>query len=69
MKIELVLGELIKNYRKENELSQAEMGKVLGIIQQAVGRLEAGKISTSIGNAEALLNKIGYRISFEKVER
>ena len=37
-----ILGEMIAKYRKENKMTQEELGKAVGVSTQAVSRWECG---------------------------
>lgn len=41
------ISNTIKNIRKKNKLSQNELGKILGISNQMVSKLENGKVNAS----------------------
>ena len=54
------------NYRKENNLKQSDLGKIIGTTQQAVSRLEKKLINPSIDFLDKALEKIGYEMEFKK---
>lgn len=54
------------NYRKENNLKQSDLAKMIGTTQQAVSRLEKKSINPSINFLEKALEKIGYEMEFKK---
>lgn len=62
-----VINEVVK-LRKENNLTQNEMSKIVGIPQSNISRFESGKIDPSLSFIQKIVNKLGYRIhvTFEK---
>ncbi len=62
-----VINEVVK-LRKENNLTQNEMSKIVGIPQSNISRFESGKIDPSLSFIQKIVNKLGYQIhvTFEK---
>ena len=48
------LGKRIKNLRLEQKVSQAQLGFEAGISREQLGRIETGKINTSVSNIFAI---------------
>ena len=49
----------LKKLRINNDLSQEEMGQILGVTKQQVGRIESGKSTLTNENYNILLNHFG----------
>mgnify|MGYP001245983179 CR=1 FL=1 len=60
-----VIEELI-NYRKNNNLTQAEFAKKTGLSQQEISRFEKGEIDSRLSFISKILNEINVNIIFEK---
>ena len=50
----MTLGELIKSKRRERDLSQAQLGELIGGNQMRVSRLENGSATLTVPEATAL---------------
>ena len=64
-------GELIRQARRRNGLSQQRLAWRLGTHQSAISRLEADKNSPSVETLELVLHAMGERLRFsaEPLER
>lgn len=62
------MKDFLINYRKENNLTQTDLAKKLGLTQQTISRLEKNKINPSLGFVKENLKKLGYKIKIEKTE-
>jgi transcriptional regulator with XRE-family HTH domain len=64
-------GTLIKEARRRNGLSQADLAFRAGTRQSAISRLESGEVSPSIETLESLLQVMGeeLELSTRTVER
>ena len=65
LKYELIRALI--EYRKREKVTQAEPARRIGIPQQAISRLETGKVTPRLDFVEKLLKAMGYRIKLEKV--
>lgn len=67
LKITLI-NEIVK-IRKNNNMTQAEMAKLVGIPQGNISRFERGKIEPSLDFLQKITSKLGYKInvSLEKI--
>ena len=65
----MVIGEKIKELRKEKGLSQAELGKAIGVSQKAVDYWERGINEPKASYIMALVQffKISYNEFFEDI--
>lgn len=61
-----MLAEFLKQYRKENNMTQKELAVILGIDQQGVSRIEKGGVNTGEINILKYLDKLGYEIIIKK---
>lgn len=57
------------DYRKKNNLTQADLAKKIGTTQQAVSRLEKKLINPSLKFLVNSLYEMGYEISFTKIKK
>ena len=55
-------GQLIKEARIRNKLTQAELGDMLGVTNKAVSRWEKGESFPDVGVLEALSNALNIKI-------
>lgn len=56
----------LKKLRINNDLSQEEMGQILGVTKQQVGRIESGKSVLTNENYNILLNHFGKTALIEE---
>lgn len=61
-----MLAEFIKQYRKENNLTQKQLAVILGIDQQGVSRIEKGGINVGEENLLRYIDKLGYELVVKK---
>lgn len=61
-----MLAEFIKQYRKENNLTQKQLAVILGIDQQGVSRIEKGGINVGEENLLKYIDKLGYELVVKK---
>lgn len=57
--------EVIKEIRKEFNLTQKELAEKFGTTQNRVSRMENGKCSLSIDKLNEYLDNYGYSITFK----
>jgi len=64
-----ILGEIIKQTRKERNLTQEQLGDLIGVKKSEISKLESNArnmtISTVIKIFHALKAKVNFRIEFE----
>ncbi len=61
------LGKLIKQKRKEKNLTQQKLAKEVGISRQVLSTIENGKLSNlSIRHLETILRLLGYDLCITK---
>ena len=64
-----ILGEKIKQIRKENNMTQEQLGKLIGVQKAQISKLEKGASSATISTIakvfRALKANIKLRIEFE----
>lgn len=61
-----LIGEMIKKARKERNLTQTELGELIGVQKAQISRLENGTSNVTIGTMlkvfEALKAKVNFRV-------
>ena len=71
LKLEL-LGEMIKTTRKERNLTQEQLGKIIGVQKAQISKLEKNTHNVTIGTVlkvfNALKAKVKFRVELEKRE-
>ncbi len=73
LKIDLI-GDMIKKARKQRDLTQAELGQLIGVQKSQISRLENGTSNVTIGTMlkvfEALNAKVNFNVELmnQKVE-
>ena len=71
LKLEL-LGEMIKTTRKERNLTQEQLGKIIGVQKAQISKLEKNTNNVTIGTVlrvfNALKAKVKFRVELEKKE-
>jgi DNA-binding XRE family transcriptional regulator len=64
-----ILGEKIKLFRKQQHLTQDELGKLIGVQKAQISKIEKGKSSATIATItkifKALKAKVTLHIEFE----
>jgi len=63
LKIE-ILAEEIKKLRKERNLTQEELGQLIGVQRAQISKLENGMSNITIGTVLKLLNALKAQINF-----
>lgn len=56
-------GSLLKNMRREKNISQKELSSLTGISESYISRIENQKISPTINTYLRLVHELGYVIS------
>jgi len=68
-----IMGDLIRTARKERNMTQAELGKLIGVQKAQISRLERHAknmtIDTILKVFKALQAKIKFRIEFDRDNR
>ena len=59
-----VLAEQIKQLRKDRNLTQEELGKLIGVQRSQISKLENGMSNITIGTVLKLLNALKAQINF-----
>jgi transcriptional regulator with XRE-family HTH domain len=57
------LGEVLRNWREEFGLAQADLGKVLGLSHQRIGDFEAGRSFIISKHWSQLARRFGYSVT------
>jgi len=63
-----ILREEIKRLRKENNLTQEQLGKLIGVQRAHISKLENNASNITIGTLMKVLNALNAQINF-KIER
>jgi transcriptional regulator with XRE-family HTH domain len=63
----VIPGELIRDVRRRQGLSQQRLARRVGTKQSAISRLEAGKNSPSVETLELLLHAMGEQLELSSV--
>jgi HTH-type transcriptional regulator / antitoxin HipB len=65
-----ILGEKLKQIRKDQKLTQAQLGKMIGVQKAQISKLESGNnsatISTVIKVFHAMKAKVKFKIEIEE---
>jgi DNA-binding XRE family transcriptional regulator len=59
-----ILGKMIKTARKERDLTQEELGKLVGVQKSQISKLESGKNSASIDSILKVFKALKAEINF-----
>lgn len=62
-------NDLIREARKRQRMTQAQLAKLAGTTQSAIARLESGRTSPSFDDIIRLLRLMGMDLDFMLVER
>lgn len=62
----IVFSMLIRAYRIENEMTQTELAKNLGVSQQQITKMEKPNKNRKLETVSNLLEKFGYEIEIKK---
>lgn len=57
-----ILGDIVKNARKEKGLSQEALGKLVGLGKSGISKIESGKTQISVDDASILLEAMGAKL-------
>ena len=68
LRIELIREE-IKKLRKENNLTQAQLGKLIGVQRAHISKLENNSQNVTIGTLMKVFNALNAQINFSIVKR
>ena len=60
------LAGIIKQYRKDNNITNKELAKKCGITTSIMSRLESGYQNVTVETVCKVLNNIGYTVNFIK---
>jgi len=52
----------IRDYRKRQKLSQAELAEMVGTSQTAIGRLETGNGNPTLDSITKIVNALGFEL-------
>ncbi len=63
-----ILREEIKKLRKENQLTQEELGKLIGVQRSHISKLENNATNITIGTLLKVLNALNAQVNF-KIEK
>jgi len=59
-----LINKLIK-FRKENDLTQKDFAKMVGLKQQAISRFEKGEIDPRLSFIKKIINGMNLKVIFE----
>jgi len=59
-----LLGELIKQTRKERQLTQSELGEMIGVQKSQISRIERNAKNVTIATILKVFNALKAKISF-----
>lgn len=68
LRIELIREE-IKKLRKENNLTQEQLGKMIGVQRAHISKLENNSQNVTIGTLMKVFNALNAQINFSIVKR
>ena len=63
-----ILAEQIKELRKERNLTQEELGKLIGVQRAQISKLENGMSNVTIGTVLKVFNALKAQINFSIVK-
>ena len=63
LKVE-ILAEQIKKLRKERNLTQTELGKLIGVQRAQISKLENGMSNVTIGTIVKIFNALKAQVNF-----
>ena len=63
-----ILAEQIKELRKERNLTQEELGKLIGVQRAQISKLENGMSNVTIGTVLKVFNALRAQINFSIVK-
>jgi transcriptional regulator with XRE-family HTH domain len=56
------MGQVIKDERKNEKVTQAELAQRIGVNKSYISRIENGDIEPSVGTFYRILNALGLRL-------
>lgn len=56
------MGQVIRDARKEEKISQSELGKRIGANKSYISRIENGMIDPTLSTFHSIINALGLRI-------
>lgn len=59
-----ILAEQIKKLRKERNLTQSELGKLIGVQRSQISKLENGMSNVTIGTVVKIFNALNAQVNF-----
>ena len=59
-----ILAEQIKKLRKERNLTQTELGKIIGVQRAQISKLENGMSNVTIGTIVKIFNALKAQVNF-----
>lgn len=62
------MKENLKSFRKNNGLTQEEVGKIMGVAREMISYYESGKREIPVTNLQKLLNFIGVTLEDFKTQ-
>lgn len=65
----LQFGQLIKEVRKENGLTQNELGELIGVTKSQISKLENGTSNMTIGTIFKIFEAMKSEVQFEVKDR
>ena len=60
------MGQVIREARKDEKISQSELGKRIGANKSYISRIENGLIDPTISTVYSIINALGLRIEIVK---
>lgn len=60
------MGQLIRGARKEEKISQSELGKRIGVNKSYISRIENGLIDPTLSTVCGIINALGLRLEIVK---
>lgn len=70
LRIKLVqFGQLIKEVRKEKNLTQSQLGELIGVTKSQISKLENGSSNMTIGTIFRIFEAMHSEVNFEVKEK
>ena len=60
-----MLGEKLKQIRKEKKLTQEQLGKIIGVQKAQISKLESGNNSATISTVLKVFNALKAKVKFK----
>lgn len=60
-----MIGKIIKTMRKQNNLSQEQIGKLTGFARNTISQYETGTLQPEFSTIEKIAHECGYEILFK----